>query len=342
MEEKNNSLAKKNIAGIGVRYTIFGIMILIVQLIVVALIRRFAPALLEKHYAMTSFILTIVTIYMIGFPLVCLMTKKFETEKLEKSKLGVWKFIQGIFICAGICLVGSFIGAILNALCTIPFGVNTNETVGVAKIMMESNFFMRVLTVGILAPIFEELLFRKVLVDRLAKYSKTFAILASGIMFGLFHGNFSQCFFASGIGIFFAYIYVKTGNIKYTIAYHMIINCTTSIITMAVANRYLNVASEENMQAISAGNDAAVVTLMVATVLLFVWFGFLLLCGLAGLILLIVHFVKKDFKVVEKEDALTKLEAVKMLFINPGMLAFYALIVFKFLQNYLPPILGWK
>lgn len=78
--------------------------------------------------------------------------------------------------------------------------------------------------VGIIAPIFEELAFRKLLFGVLRKEGNAFGIIMSGFLFGLWHGNFSQMFFACLIGMLFAYILAKTGNIFLTMAIHIINN----------------------------------------------------------------------------------------------------------------------
>ena len=49
---------------------------------------------------------------------------------------------------------------------------------------------MIILTSVIIAPVMEELVFRKYLVDRLVPYGQKTAVVLSGLFFGLFHGNF--------------------------------------------------------------------------------------------------------------------------------------------------------
>lgn len=80
------------------------------------------------------------------------------------------------------------------------------------------------LAVGIIAPIFEELSFRKLLFGVLRKEGNAFGIIMSGFLFGLWHGNFSQMFFACLVGMLFAYVLAKTGNIFLTMAIHIINN----------------------------------------------------------------------------------------------------------------------
>jgi len=57
------------------------------------------------------------------------------------------------------------------------------------------------LLVSIGAPVCEELIFRKMLVTRALKYGEGVAILLSGLVFGLFHGDLNQIYVCLWIGI---------------------------------------------------------------------------------------------------------------------------------------------
>lgn len=82
-----------------------------------------------------------------------------------------------------------------------------------------------ILTVVILGPIAEEIIFRWMIFGRIRYYfGSKWAILLSGLMFGIYHMNMIQFVFATFLGIGFAYLYDKSGNIYITIIAHMIIN----------------------------------------------------------------------------------------------------------------------
>ena len=66
----------------------------------------------------------------------------------------------------------------------------------------------------LIAPTAEELLFRKLLTERIVKYGELAAVLASGLFFGLFHGNLNQFSYAFLLGLFLGFIYVKTGKLR--------------------------------------------------------------------------------------------------------------------------------
>ena len=82
-----------------------------------------------------------------------------------------------------------------------------------------------IITVVILGPIAEEIIFRWMIFGRIRYYfGSRWAIILSGLMFGLYHMNMVQFVFAALLGFGFAYLYDKSGNIYITIIAHMIIN----------------------------------------------------------------------------------------------------------------------
>ena len=61
-------------------------------------------------------------------------------------------------------------------------------------------------------------------------------MILSGVLFGLSHGNFYQFFYAFGLGVVFAYVYINTGKLRYTIIFHAIINFLGSIVALHAAD----------------------------------------------------------------------------------------------------------
>lgn len=76
----------------------------------------------------------------------------------------------------------------------------------------------------VIAPVCEEYLFRGLLLNRLRPYGERFAVWASALCFGLFHGNLNQFFYAFAVGALFSYITLRTGRLRYTILIHAIAN----------------------------------------------------------------------------------------------------------------------
>ncbi len=76
----------------------------------------------------------------------------------------------------------------------------------------------------IIAPITEEILFRKIIIDKVSRHGIFFSTLFSGVLFGAYHGNFHQFFYATFLGILLAVIYYRYGKLRYTIILHSLIN----------------------------------------------------------------------------------------------------------------------
>ena len=58
-------------------------------------------------------------------------------------------------------------------------------------------------------------------------------------MFGLFHGNFGQFFYAFAVGSVFAYVALRTGGIRYTVVLHFLVNFFGMTVSLAVDGNLL-------------------------------------------------------------------------------------------------------
>lgn len=99
-----------------------------------------------------------------------------------------------------------------------------------------SNPWVLLLFSVILAPIAEEFIFRGVLLNKLRGYGEPLCIFASGLLFGLYHGNLNQMFYAFALGCIFAYVTLRTGTILWSILLHAVINFIGTILSVAVIN----------------------------------------------------------------------------------------------------------
>ncbi len=103
-----------------------------------------------------------------------------------------------------------------------------------AEIILAVDPSVVLLCTVILAPIAEELFFRKALIDRLSAYHPMDAILYSALLFGLIHGNLTQFLYAFPIGVLLGIIYWRTKNIRYTILLHMGMNTLGGLLPLLV------------------------------------------------------------------------------------------------------------
>ncbi len=87
------------------------------------------------------------------------------------------------------------------------------------------NPFLLVLTVVIIGPIAEEIIFRLMVFGRIRFYfGSKWGILVSSVLFGIYHMNVIQFIFCTLLGIILSWIYDRSGNLWIPIGIHMAIN----------------------------------------------------------------------------------------------------------------------
>lgn len=85
-----------------------------------------------------------------------------------------------------------------------------------------------ILKVLLLAPIYEEILYRGIFQEKLIeKYKPALAIILSSLFFSLGHLDPNIYFKAFLIGLVLGYVYYKTKNLTYVIIIHFLINLVT-------------------------------------------------------------------------------------------------------------------
>ena len=100
-------------------------------------------------------------------------------------------------------------------------GISVAESVESAS--GSADTFSMFLYVCFLAPVFEEILFRGLILRELKPCGKKFAILASSFLFGVFHGNLVQSPYAFLAGLVLGYVAMEY-NVIWAMVLHMINN----------------------------------------------------------------------------------------------------------------------
>ncbi len=107
------------------------------------------------------------------------------------------------------------------------FGLSTQGAIEAATSGDDS--FMLVIYASFIGPFVEELLVRGGVVYRLKNYGKLFSILLSAMVFGFFHMNLIQGFFAFFVGILFAYIALEY-SFLWAVFFHILNNFGFSLV----------------------------------------------------------------------------------------------------------------
>ena len=129
-------------------------------------------------------------------------------------------FLCFLIFCMGAQMASSLWITLLELL-MMPMGKSVMPVL--ESVAGSSDTFSMFLYASILAPIWEELLFRGFVLRALRPYGKRFAILGSALLFGLFHGNLLQAPYAILMGLLFGYVTVEY-SIGWAVALHMFNN----------------------------------------------------------------------------------------------------------------------
>lgn len=274
-------------------------------------------------------LLSSVLLYGLATPVGILLLRAIPVcENRPSQKMGGKNFAMGFLICISAMYVGNYLGQLLMTTVDQLRGVQTENYV--ADSILEMHLPVTIVLVVILAPIVEEFLFRKCLLDRIRCYGDAPAILVSGITFGIMHGNFFQFFYAFALGCIFAYVYLKTGRIRYPILYHMGINFLGSVAATAVMKHVDMDLLMEMTQGVIP--DLEQLAKALPGIAVMVMYSLVLLgCAILGMVF---FFIKKKQLVLESgERPLEKTQRWRVVFLNAGMVLYLLCGAVMFLMN---------
>ena len=227
MENYSYIETRKVFSRLGFALTFSILSVNVVQLIVAGFMSAVDPNLLMTDWA--NFFLIAVSFYLIGFPLAYCMMKKIPVAvSQEKKRLTLRQLVEYGLISYAVMILLNFLTTFLLSFIEL---FKTESIVNpVQQVILTGSPWLSLLCIVVLSPIIEELLFRKILLDRVRIYGDKVAIIFTAIAFGFYHGNLSQLFYAVGLGIILAYIVLKTNQLKYSIGIHMFVNAMGSLI----------------------------------------------------------------------------------------------------------------
>lgn len=319
-----NNIAKKTYSKIGLSYTLWYFAYLLIMLVCFVVYNMLYG--IDNMNGNTQMIINYAIRLGFLYPAMYLAIRKLPKFDIQKGKLGIGGFLASICITYAIMFILNLGGIMLNNY--IGRLTGHGQVNPLLDAIDSMSPVVMVLLVVIAAPICEELLFRKFIIDRVVNYGEVTAMLLSGLMFGLYHGNLAQFCYATGLGIFFAFIYIRTGKIHYTICLHMIVNGFTTFLNLVLMkgidlSEYMRIASSGDQEAIT---NYGMEHLDVFAALAAVGFGVILVV-IAGVILMIV--LHNKFVFFHHPEELPKEKKFSTAILNVGMLVFFAYWVFS-------------
>ncbi len=323
---------RKHFSKVGLIMFFGTLIVYAVQLVAMAIASRI-PAIAND--SSLYFLSIMLPTYIIAYPPIFLMFKAIPAQTdVEKKKMKPSHLIIAFLISYAGMYICNYAGNILTTIIGF-FKQNSVDNV-VANLTGQINPLVNFLILVVAAPIMEELLFRKFIISRTAKYGEGVAIMISGLMFGLFHGNLGQFMYAFFLGIIFGFVYVKTRNIIYTIILHMIINFFGGFLSTIM----LDISGyAELLEAISSASDPEVILSAFAEhavgLIIFMLYSMVLLgFVVAGIILFFKN--KRKFSLSQGEVIIEKGQRFKTIILNVGMILYcifwIAMIIMQLIQ----------
>jgi len=269
--------------------------------------------------------------YLIAFPIFLLiLTGTPKSQRKEKSKLSGAEFFLLFLIGEVLMYAGNFIGTLLNQ--TIGGMTGNIPENGIATIVNAIPIWLIFILMVIIAPIVEELIFRKLVIDRLAIYGDRMAIIFSAVAFGLMHGNLYQFFYATLLGALLGYVYTVTRDVKYTVFMHMIINLMGSVIILPVQDAMLEFYEAMNM--LNIGQPVNILSLLVNGTVVFVYSNMQYGMIIGGVIALVHYIRKRKINISQDKDIyLPDKEISKHGFVNVGAILFLSVSLITMILN---------
>ena len=286
------------------------------------------PPIVKEHFPDSSLLYTIsyfVPTYCVAFPLTIWTIRRslasiHSSDSNKKRTISFTKWLSFVPVCFFLMYSGSFIGLILTNLFAPLIHVPATSTVDPELIDLRVQAVFAVLC----APVFEELLFRKVIINKTEQFGTKFAVVFSAVLFGLFHGNIQQACYATLLGLVFGTIYIKTKNLKYTISLHMMINFIGSAVSLITA-RIVENPDLASMNVADLNLSAVLSSPLVATIVTYI--VVLIALSILGFVLF-AYYLKK----IRLQSS--GVDMTPVVFGNAGMPTFATFMVAAFIRNF--------
>ena len=169
-------------------------------------------------------------LYLCGFPCAALILRKCKKQATPKRDLPLPWFAAAFAVGYTLLLAGNILGNLLMSVVQAISGLESGNLV--ADVLADSDLLGVLIFAVVLAPLMEEWLFRGLIYDRLAVFGPGWATALSALLFGLFHGNFYQLFYAVSVGLVLGWLKARTGRLIWGIALHMGINFMGSVVPL--------------------------------------------------------------------------------------------------------------
>ena len=241
-----------------------------------------------------------------------LVLKTKESTKPEKRPVSFKKFMILIPISFAVRTAGTLIS---NAISTVTGSYS--EVPELTELLANTNVWIAFIFVGIVAPIIEELFFRKMLIDRLRPHGEMACLIVSALFFGLFHQNIEQFFYAFGMGLVLAHLYYHSGKYHLAVIIHAIFNIT-GIIPLFFYDSLLEFIDTAYLIAEGSASIDALIPFASTIIAYFIYALVLLALTIVGIIIIGTNY--KKFKIQKSSSPLSPAEQREVFWKTPGII----------------------
>lgn len=272
-------------------------------------------------------------IYLVIMPLLLLVFSELQGKNIglslktcfvKPAKPVGWVF-KYVIIAIGLTYLLAISSSIISSILSM-FGIELNT----ADISFGDSPFgvvATVLSLSIFAPLFEELLFRGCIYRNNEPLGQWFAIIISGVAFGLWHTNCVQTVYATGMGIISCALYAKTRSVIPSMIVHFVINSIA-----AVQQLCLNGIDTDLL---ANGNEQYLMQHLGQTMIIGLMGMFIYGIIIAAIVLSIIELVKHRgrFPLYRGRYNVSTTKKLGVYFSAPVTIVAYAVLIFETVVN---------
>lgn len=266
-----------------------------------------------------------VAIFPVVFYVATLGKKNKTRTYFQKPEVSAFYILRWTVISIGLVYAASIAFNIIFSILE-SMGVYVNDLSSpLPDTVLE--FILYFLAVVICAPLFEELLFRGILMTRLMRFGGWFSAITTGILFGVFHQNHEQMFYAAAFGILLGFIDIKAGSIIPSIIAHVIFNVYAFVSTVVLS--FTNY--EECLADPSIALDGPAIALYLSNLLDFIIYALIVV----AIIALVIEIVRdrSQFKLPKGDSGLNKGEKLSGYIAHGATVAFIIFMILTITAN---------
>lgn len=238
----DNAEVRRHFSRLGMSYAVMTVAYMAVAYAAQFLLMFLFPSILSAWWL--NWVMSLIPLYGVGLPVLLLMLRRVPaaphntdcfiagaTREKPRFHMGHWLIL--LVIAFGCMTAGNIIGSIVMQIMSVV--MDYDYAFALESMVSSSPLWMTFFATCICAPLGEELLFRKLLIDRTRRFGDLTAILLSGVLFGLFHGNLFQLFYATLVGMLLAYVYTRSGSYWWCVGIHAAVNFMGGILIPQLA-----------------------------------------------------------------------------------------------------------